>query len=223
LQKIDIYSKNIEDLNFALKRHKAFKERIQRKLLLVSKERDCFKQLLENMEKDLTSKYLITKFHKITNLYSFGCCFSIVSNTSNTIEVSGHDNQLRARIDMLEKTLIGYKEMCATLERELNTAKQLSSSSSSNGGGDSIDNQNIEILSQFGYDDLKRELDTLRIQNDRLRRRKEELELELEHRCLKGDFNMAKFKIIHLSDNPAAEAYRNSENFIEKLQAEVNI
>lgn len=113
---------------------------------------------------------------------------------------------------MLEKTLVGYKDMCSNLEKELTNAKQLP-----------VADQSIEnVISTETYEHTKKELDTMRLENERLRRRKEELELELEHRCLKGDFNVGKFKVVHLAQNPAAEAYENSNNLIEKLQAEVN-
>ncbi|XP_053966171.1 mitotic spindle assembly checkpoint protein MAD1 [Anastrepha ludens] len=187
-QKCEIYVKNIEELNVALKRHKNFKERIQRKLFLVSKERDCYKQLLENFEKDLT-----------------------FSNANVAADIGNGDVQLRSRLDMLEKTLIGYKDMCSNLEKELTNAKQLP-----------VADQTIEnVISTEAYEHIRKELDTMRLENERLRRRKEELELELEHRCLKGDFSVGKYKIVHLTKNPAADAYKNSENLIEKLQAEI--
>ncbi|XP_073813448.1 mitotic arrest-deficient 1 [Musca autumnalis] len=193
-QKCEIYSKNLEELNVALKRHKAFKDRVQKKLLLVSKERDCYKQLLENFEKDLT--------------------------ISNPIapDLSSTENQLKTRIEMLEKTLAGYKDMCASLEKELNTAKSQPNADQSN--DQSSVNMSVDANAS-GYEHFKRELDTLRMENERLRRRKEELELELEHRCLKGDFNMDKYKVVHMRMNPANEAYENADNLIEKLQAEI--
>lgn len=193
-QKCEIYNKNLEELNVALKRHKAFKDRVQKKLLLVSKERDCYKQLLENFEKDLT--------------------------ISNPIaDLSSTETQLKTRIEMLEKTLSGYKDMCASLEKELNHAKTLPNAD--NTSDQSSVNMSVDTTAA-GYEHFKKELDTLRMENERLRRRKEELELELEHRCLKGDFNIEKYKVVHLKMNPAHEAYENSDNLIEKLQAEVS-
>lgn len=45
--------------------------------------------------------------------------------------------------------------------------------------------------------------------------------MELMNRCLLGDFNMRDYKVVHLSQNPAAEAYESSKNMMEKLQAEI--
>ena len=193
-QKCEIYMQNIEELSAELKRYKAFKARVQKKLLLVSKERDCYKQLLENFEKDLT-----------------------ISNPSGNIELSTTELQLKLRVEMLEKTLLGYKDMCSTLEKEVALCK------ASNGESGTEQNANMSVDSTVGYEHFKKELDTLRVENERLRRRKEELELELEHRCLKGDFNMNKYKVVHLKLNPASEAYDNADNLIEKLQAEVYV
>ncbi|EDV36696.1 uncharacterized protein Dana_GF13088 [Drosophila ananassae] len=180
-QKCSVYLKNIEDLNIGLKRHKNFKERLQRKLITVSKERDFYKQMVENFDKDLT-----------------------MSNTSMADMTL--DMQVRYRMEVLERTVTGYKDMCATLEREIQAMRQ---------------QEQLAEPSGEGYDSVKKELDTLRLENDRLRRRKEEMELELMHRCLRGDFNMKEFKVVHLSENPAAEAYESSKNVMEKLQAEI--
>lgn len=54
---VDIQKKQIEDLQRGLKHHQTILSRLQKKLQLVAKERDAYKQLLDNYEKDLTSKY----------------------------------------------------------------------------------------------------------------------------------------------------------------------
>jgi len=147
----------------------------------VSKERDFYKQLVENFDKDMT-----------------------MSNAS--VADMTQDMQVRYRVEVLERTVTGYKDMCATLEREIQAMRQ---------------QEQLAEPAGEGYDSIKKELDTLRLENDRLRRRKEELELEMMHRCLRGDFNMKDFKVVHLSENPAAEAYESSKNMMEKLQAEI--
>ncbi|KAH8275403.1 hypothetical protein KR026_006701 [Drosophila bipectinata] len=180
-QKCSVYMKNIEELNMGLKRHKNFKERLQRKLITVSKERDFYKQMVENFDKDLT-----------------------MSNTS--MADMTQDMQVRYRMEVLERTVTAYKDMCATLEREIQAMRQ---------------HEQLAEPSSEGYDSVKKELDTLRLENDRLRRRKEEMELELMHRCLRGDFNIKDYKVVHFTENPAAEAYESAKNIMEKLQAEI--
>ncbi|KAH8292596.1 hypothetical protein KR018_010165 [Drosophila ironensis] len=175
------HGKTIEDQNVVLKRHKIFKDRLQRKLLTVSKERDFYRQMMENFDKDLT-----------------------LSNSS--VADMTQDAQVRCRLEVLERTVNGYKQMCTTLERELQVSRQ---------------QEPLPEPPSESYENLKKDLEAVRRENETLRRRKEELELELMHRCLRGDFNVKEYKVVHLRTNPAAEAYKASENMMEKLQAEI--
>lgn len=54
---LELCKKFSASLQTSLKHHKNSMHRVQKKLSLVAKERDCYKQLIENYEKDLTSKY----------------------------------------------------------------------------------------------------------------------------------------------------------------------
>lgn len=155
---------------------------MQKKLSLVADERDCYKRLLDNYEKDLT----------ITGPQ--------LQNSANA--------QLQMRIEMLERALNGYKEMCTNLEREIQSYKLMPEI-------------NIDTTSSDNYDKLRKDLTTLKIENEKMKKRKEELELELENRNLKGDFNVEKYKILHFEANPAAEAYESNKNEVERLQVEV--
>lgn len=178
----EMLQKTNNDLKVIVKRHQNIIQKLQKKLIIVAGERDCYKRLLDNYEKDLT----------------------ISGNQTQ----NNNDNQTRLRIEMLERTVSGYKEMCANLEQELQMNK-----SHPEPALDSIVNDN--------YDKLRKELNSLRVENEKIKRRKEELELELEQRSLKGDFNTEKYKILHFMSNPAAEAYENNKNEIEKLQIEI--
>ncbi|XP_037959466.1 spindle assembly checkpoint component mad1-like isoform X1 [Teleopsis dalmanni] len=178
-EKCGIYAKNIETLYEALKRHENNEERIQRKLHLVSKERDYSKQLLENFDKHLTM--------------------------SNTCVKTNLETQLRKRVETLEKSLAGYKEELSKLETELSNTKKLPQSE-----------QQLESV-DGGYEYMKKELD-LRLDNAKIRRRNEELELELEIRCSKSHFNVDSYKALHLGNNTTSNECRS---LFEELQAEI--
>lgn len=70
--------------------------------------------------------------------------------------------------------MTGYKEVCARLEQELEGAKSFPADFSSN------------LSSSDQFDAMKKELNQIRQENERLRRRKDELELELENRLLRA-------------------------------------
>lgn len=65
-------------------------------------------------------------------------------------------------------------------------------------------------------------MEVLRQENERVRRRKEELELMVEQMSLKGAYNLDNmYKVVHMSTNPNSEAQEAYQNEVEKLQAEV--
>lgn len=74
---------------------------------------------------------------------------------------------------------------------------------------------------------MQKELNTVRAENERLRRRKDELEMLLEQASVKEAFNIGKdgreLKVVHMAMNPADEAHENYKNEVDKLRAEVNI
>lgn len=90
--------KQLDDHKRSLKHHQAILHRVQKKLHLVVGERDCWKQLLDSYEKDLTI---------------------------NPTTVSNQEALMRTRIDMLEKQLTGYRELNTKLEGELQVAKSI--------------------------------------------------------------------------------------------------
>lgn len=152
-QQNELYVKTNETLTTNLRNYKTALQRMQKKLALIVKERDCFKNLLENYEKDLT-----------ISAQSFD---------------SHADIELKSRLDVVEKSLTGYKEICATLEKELEIAR--SANNELNGGLPTSCEQN---------EHLHKELEKLRMENDRLQRRKDELEMLCEQSKMKEAFNI---------------------------------
>lgn len=51
------YVKAITDMKNALKHNQTLLYRVQKKLMLVAKERECYKQVIEHYEKEVTSEY----------------------------------------------------------------------------------------------------------------------------------------------------------------------
>lgn len=185
-----IHVKAIADLRTALKHHQTLLHRVQKKLMLVAKERDCYRQVMEHYEKEVT--------------------------VSGPTGGGGQDGsaQLRMRVDMLEKAVTGYKDICANLERDL----QQTSGDPATSDGATVQNK---------CERLQKESDELRVENERLRRRKEELELRLEQISMRSVSEESEkqarrpFKVVHFQQNPADLAYESHRNELEKLQAEI--
>jgi mitotic spindle assembly checkpoint protein MAD1 len=177
--------KQIESLRKSLKSHQTVLGKLQKKLLLVTAERDSQRQLLENYEKDLTITQGVPNH-----------------NTEN--------QQNRIRIEMLEKTVSGYKELCAKLETELAEIR---------GHPGQLDG----VANSDQYEQLRKDLDVLRIDNEKLKKRKNELEIEIENYTLRHNLlgNDDRIKVLHFKDNPTAIAQEQAANELVKLKAEV--
>ncbi|KAJ9582287.1 hypothetical protein L9F63_003416, partial [Diploptera punctata] len=171
-------NKQIENLETHNQQKDILIKRLQKKFLLVSKERDSYRSQLDMYEKDLTL-------------------------TSSPVLLT--TQQQRSRIETLEKTVEGYRELVERLEGEQNKNSRVS-------GGNQILNERIQKLEE--------ERDNLVKEKEELIKRRDELEIEMEVRALKGDFNPMKTKVLHFRMNPAAEIDTKRENEILKLRAE---
>lgn len=118
------------------------------------------------------------------------------------------ESQIRIKLEMVEKSLESYKEICAGLENELHEVKNLP-------------DLGVDTVNSEHYERFKRDIGVLRQENEQLQRRKAELELMLEHSSLKGAYNTDKYKVVHMSLNPTAEAHGAHTLELEKLQAEI--
>ncbi|CAO1351142.1 unnamed protein product [Diamesa serratosioi] len=188
MQNANLIQKEKDAIRKSLNQHQSILKKLQRKLLLVTGERDCQRQLLENYEKDLT----ITQ--------------GVQHNTSEV-------QQNRIRIEMLERTVNGYKDLCAQMEQELNEMR--SQPDLLNG----IDCNNVQ------YENYRKEMEILRQENEKLKRRKNELEIEIENLTLRQNVvdldETYRFKVVHMDANPASIAYDQVANEIDKLKAEI--
>lgn len=180
--------------------------KLQKKLLLITAERDSQRQLLDNYEKDLTSKSIkkSLKFVKKFKLKIFPVSQGAPPSASSETA------QNRIRIEMLEKTVNGYKELCAKLESEIAEIR---------GHPGQLDG----VVGSEQYQELRKDLDTLRTENEKLKKRKNELEIEIEnltlrHNVMGGD---DRYKVVHFKMNPTAIAQEQVANELVKLKAEV--
>lgn len=112
---------------------------------------------------------------------------------------------------MLEKTVNGYKDLCARLEADLAEAR------GHPGQMDGI-NHNEQ------YETLRKDLEMLRVDNEKLKKRKNELEIEIENLTLRHNVmgsDVYRYKVVHLKSNPASLAQDQVANEVVKLKAEV--
>ncbi|KAG5677342.1 hypothetical protein PVAND_007108 [Polypedilum vanderplanki] len=131
--------------------------------------------------------------------------------TQGAQTISSQETQFRLRIDMLTNSLAGYKELCAKLEAEMAELQ-----------GNPKITIDSTVCSNEQYKILRKDLEVLRIENEKLRKRKSELEIEIENITLRTNvMDDERFKIIHFANNPAKIAQEQAANEVIKLRAEV--
>lgn len=135
-------------------------KKLQRKLLLVTKERDSYKGILDSYEKEITM-------------------------------TGGQMDQ--ERIMALEKNIEEYRAMVDMLEEEKGECTPKIKE---------VPNKEIE--------------DKVKV----LEEKNEKLELELERRAIKGDFNPADTKVLHFTNNPTAQAVEKRAAQMSELLTE---
>lgn len=124
---------------------------------------------------------------------------------------NSQETQYRLRIEMLTNSLSGYKELCSKLETELADLR--------GNPGNTLDSSMCTIEQ---YKTLRKDLETVRIENERLRKRKCDLELEIENLTLRSNvMNEERFKVVHFKNNPASIAQEQAANDLSKLKAEI--
>lgn len=134
-----------------------------------------------------------------------------VSQTAGSQTNSSQETQFRLRIEMLSNSLAGYKELCAKLETEVAELR----------GNPGIAADTTTCTTEQ-YKVLRKDLEALRIENEKLRKRKSELEIEIENITLRSNvMHDERLKVVHFKNNPAAIAQEQAENEVVKLRAEV--
>lgn len=118
--------------------------------------------------------------------------------------------QCRIRIEMLEKTVNGYKDLCAKLENEVSELR-------------GHPGQEVSSVGSDQYETLRKDLDTVRSENEKLKKRKNELEIEIENLTLRHNVMGSddRYKVVHLKMNPTAVAHEQVANELVKLKAEI--
>ncbi|XP_060071718.1 mitotic spindle assembly checkpoint protein MAD1-like [Ylistrum balloti] len=172
-------------------------KRFQRKLLLFSKERDGYKQIIDSYESELTSNVGSLTTSRIQHQEG------VIDGYRKQLEV------LEANINKLTQELTDYKiQGC-----------HKTTSSTTDGNGvvpkSHVDNTDQKIILQ-----LRERVEKLEKQLEKTEEEKFILESRIEQRHLQGDYDPSKTKVLHFSMNPVAMAQAKKKEIIAELTEE---
>ncbi|XP_063790680.1 mitotic spindle assembly checkpoint protein MAD1 isoform X3 [Pseudophryne corroboree] len=172
--------------------------RLQKRVLLLSKERDGMRAILDSYDSELTpsehtpqlSRRLRESEEILQRLHRHSA--EMETQLSQALEESGTQKQ-RAEILTAELKL---------LKSQMGTS-----------------DQSISITSET-VNSLRLKIEELEAERSRLEEENKILEMRLERLCLQGTYDPGKVKVIHFSMNPASKAQQQRKDEAQSLQEE---
>ncbi|XP_053411510.1 mitotic spindle assembly checkpoint protein MAD1 isoform X3 [Nycticebus coucang] len=178
--------------------HEALARRLQKRVLLLTKERDGMRAILGSYDSELTPAE-----------YSPQLTRRVQEAEDMVQKVHAHSTEVEAQLSQALEELGGQKQRADMLEMEL---KMLQSQSSSA--------EQSFLFSREEVDSLRLKIEELERDRNRLEEEKRVLEVQLERGVLQGDFDRNRTKVLHMSLNPASAARQRLREDRDQLQAE---
>ncbi|XP_067406961.1 mitotic spindle assembly checkpoint protein MAD1 isoform X3 [Emydura macquarii macquarii] len=178
--------------------HEALVRRLQKRVLLLTKERDGMRAILESYDNELTpsehSPQLSRRMREAEEMVQ---------------KVHAHNAEMEAQLSQVLEEVGTQKQRADMLEVEL---KILKSQACTAAQSTFITTEEVNAL-RLKIEELEAERGQLEVQN-------KSLEMKLEKLTLKGDYDCSKTKVLHFSMNPASLAKQQRKEEQHQLQEE---
>lgn len=174
--------------------------RLQKRVLLLTKERDGMRAILESYDSELSSSDYTPQLSRRLREAE-----DILTKTQN------HNTEMEVLLTKAQEEAGALKQQVQTMELELDVMKKQQDSVAE--GNPLATNEEVNTL-RLNIEELEGERQRLEEQNN-------VLELRLERHNLQGDYNPVKTKVLHFSLNPTSMAKQQRVEEVEALRAEV--
>ncbi|XP_004440950.2 PREDICTED: mitotic spindle assembly checkpoint protein MAD1 [Ceratotherium simum simum] len=178
--------------------HEALARRLQKRVLLLTKERDGMRAILGSYDSELTpaeySPQLTRRMREAEDMVQ---------------KVHAHSSEMEAQLSQALEELGGQKQRADMLEMELKMLKSQSDPT-----------EQSFLFSREEVSSLRSKIEELEGERSRLEEDKKMLEMQLERLTLQGDYDQSRTKVLHLSMNPASVAKQRLREDRAQLQEE---
>ncbi|KAK6301054.1 hypothetical protein J4Q44_G00291520 [Coregonus suidteri] len=174
--------------------------RLQKRVLLLTKERDGMRAILESYDSELSTGDYTPQLNRRLREAE-----DILTKTQN------HNTQMEVLLTTAQEEAGALKLQAQTVQLELEVLKKQRDSVAE--GNPLVTNEEVNAL-RLKIEELEGERRRLEEQNN-------VLELRLERHNLQGDYNPVKTKVLHFSLNPTSMAKQQRVEEVEALRAEV--
>ncbi|CAH1795046.1 unnamed protein product [Owenia fusiformis] len=179
-------------------------KRLQRKLLLITKERDGYKNIIDQYESEVTVN--------VQSASSQGSNSRVQQLEETNQRLTRQTEYLEKEVEQAQSKLAIYMQRCTELDTKLVQAQQTVATETLSKPVTEADQKTI--LS------LREQVAELEKQLEKVSEEKYQLESRIEQRNLQGDYDPTKTKVLHFSMNPAAIAQKNRAEELERLRDE---
>ncbi|XP_035405132.1 mitotic spindle assembly checkpoint protein MAD1 [Cygnus atratus] len=178
--------------------HEALVRRLQKRVLLLTKERDGMRAILESYDSELTpsehSPQLNRRMREAEEMVQ---------------KLHAHNTELEAQLCQVLEEVGNHKQRAEMLEVEMKVLKSQECAA-----------EQSTSITKEEIDSLRLKIEELEAERSKLEEENRSLEMKLEKLTLQGDYDPSKTKVLHFSMNPASLAKQQRKEEQQQLQEE---
>ncbi|MBN3312986.1 MD1L1 protein, partial [Atractosteus spatula] len=173
--------------------------RLQKRVLLLTKERDGVRAILESYDNELTASE-----------YSPQLSQRVKEAEEMLQKVQTHNSEMEAQLSKAQEEAGAYKLQAQAAEAEIDILKKQAATA-----------DNSSFVSTEEVNSLRQKIEELEEERRRLEEQNNMLEMRLERHNLQGDYDPTKVKVLHFRMNPASQARQQRAQDAEQLRQEL--
>ncbi|XP_030340823.1 mitotic spindle assembly checkpoint protein MAD1 isoform X5 [Strigops habroptila] len=176
--------------------HEALVRRLQKRVLLLTKERDGMRAILESYDSELTpsehSPQLNRRMREAEEMMQ---------------KLHAHNTELEAQLSQVLEEAGNHKQRAEMLEVEMKVLKSQECTA-----------EQSTVITREEIDTLRQKIEELEAERSKLEEQNRSLEMKLEKLTVQGDYDPSKTKVLHFSMNPASLAMQQRKEEHQQLQ-----
>ncbi|XP_021395371.1 mitotic spindle assembly checkpoint protein MAD1 isoform X2 [Lonchura striata] len=176
----------------------ALVRRLQKRVVLLTKERDGMRAILESYDSELTpaehSPQLSRRMREAEDMVQ---------------KLHAHNTELEAQLSQVLEEVGNYKQRAEMLEVEMKVLKSQQCTA-----------EQSTVITKEEVDTLRLKIEELEAERSKLAEENRSLEMQLEKLTLQGDYDPSRTKVLHFSMNPLSLAKQQRKEEQQQLQEE---
>ncbi|NWT67063.1 MD1L1 protein, partial [Prunella himalayana] len=176
----------------------ALVRRLQKRVVLLTKERDGMRAILESYDSELTpaehSPQLSRRMREAEDMVQ---------------KLHAHNTELEAQLSQVLEEVGNHKQRAEMLEVEMKVLKSQQCTA-----------EQSTVITKEEVDTLRLKIEELEAERSKLAEENRSLEMQLEKLTLQGDYDPSKTKVLHFSMNPMSLAKQQRKEEQQQLQEE---